>query len=178
MREWVHDWWANYPDGDQTNLRVRHRACYGLYAVVVGTAAARACVLPSVVAAGPSSRNDRPWLPCRFPRIQPDTANPEPELLRDPQPNSLPRPALRRTPASRPTHVHTGRKYHRSDRGYGNGGYEQHGYLFAHLHRTGRRRQHRHHHPHGHGGGQPHRGSECHRSDGYDLVSARHFYHG
>ena len=32
-----------------------------------------------------------------------------------------------------------GRKYHRSDRGHGNGGYEQHGNLFTQLLRTGRR---------------------------------------
>ena len=71
-----------------------------------------------------------------------------------------------------------GRKYHRSDRGHGIGGYEQHGNLFTHLLRAGCRRQSCHHHPHGHGNGQPHRGSECHRGDGYDLVSAGHFYHG
>ena len=66
-------------------------------------------------------------------------------------------------------------KFDRSDH-HGNGGYEQHGYLFTHLHSTGRRRQHRHRNRTVNG--QPHRGSKCHRGDGYDLVSARHLYDG
>ena len=32
--------------------------------------------------------------------------------------------------------------------------------------------------PHSHGGGQLHRGLECYRCDGHDLVSAWHFYYG
>ena len=124
----------------------------------------------------PQLPRPQPWLPCRFQAMPADTANPELKLLGGAAINREARPSLGGARGRGPRSG--GRKYHRSDRGHGNGGYEQHGNLFTHLHGTGRRRQHRHHHPHGHGDGCTLGRSECHRGDGYDLVSARHFYDG
>ena len=45
------------------------------------------------------------------------------------------------------------------------------GNIFTNLYRTGRSRESCHRQVHSHGGGQPHRGLECYRCDGHDLVS-------
>ena len=61
----------------------------------------------------PSYRNDRIGFRVAFQAVQPDTANPELELFGG-------------AAITRGGQIErcTGRKYHRSDRGHGNGGYE------------------------------------------------------
>ena len=175
--EWVSDWKANYLTGAQTDpegpASGSHRCKRGGSWHDFGAnlrSARRGTNLPR-------TRYNSIGFRVGFQAVQPDTANPELELFGG--------AAITREAGQ--AWVEPGVAGH--DVRDGNltssvtchviGGYEHNGYLFVNLLRGGCRGEYRHRQPNGHGCGQPHRGSKCHRGDGYDLVSASwHLYHG
>ena len=124
-----HDWKANYPEPRPT-LRVLHRARFGSVGVVPGTAMGRASVQLSRYYPRTVPRHR---LPCWFPSIQRHGES-RTGIVREP-----PSRARRAKPGPSPAWpTMAGRKYHRSDRGHGNGGYESTGTYYSPT-RTGRR---------------------------------------
>ena len=120
--------WSGSATGRRTILpvlkpipRVQHRARFGSTGVVPGTTAGRSCVQLGVNDGTPGNRSSIGFR-VGFQPVQPDTANPELELFGNSViTHSQGGPlggARRRGPRC------SGRKYHRSDRDHGNGGYE------------------------------------------------------
>jgi hypothetical protein len=174
--EWVSDWKANYPGGAQTNPE---GPASGSTRVVRGGSwrdggtDLRSARRPNN---SPGSRSIGLGFRVGFQAVQPDEANPELELFGG---AAITREAGQAW-AEPGVEAHDARDGNITDQIVVTGTVDMNStgtYLLTYTVQDGAG-QHRQHHPYGHGGGQPFGGSKCHRSDGHDLVSARHFYDG
>ena len=123
--EWVSDWKANYLPVPQTDPE---GPASGSNRVMRGgswTSSGRTSVRLSATPATPGNRNSGIRLPCWFPSNPARYGESRTGIVRGAAITSRGRPASAEPGVE--AHDALGRKYHRSDRGHGNGGYEQHG---------------------------------------------------
>ena len=181
--EWVHDWKADYLSVATRSGGSGIGLVSGANGVVPGVDNTCPCVhlKHNARASTTPSRSPPQHYGFRvgFQAVQPDTANPELELFGGAAITSKLGMGTKAW-AEPGVEAHDARDGNITDQIVVTGSVDMNStgtYLLTYE-RAGCRRQSCHRHPHGHGGGQPHRGSECHRGDGYDLVSAGYLYHG